>query len=927
MLFNRLAASLAAATLIQALPHGEERPEGGFEVVIVRVRAEDCSECAAQPSIASIDESVVNIAQADPVAETEPEPESNEPQPSATKPTASFTQDQPIATLKPNVHWTCDTKPAKNVVPLAAEEGSQLYYGLGSPDKAGEFAFLTYYFNRPSVNLDHTDHVTDVVFNNNELTVHFASEEAWDYAVDTWSEKDELVLITYTEGCGAFEKEERCFFQVSSITQKDDEHNIVAKGKPVNPEEIATKANSEWGYWVPREKSEGAAAAPVKIPSKPVPGKPAPGGFGNGTAPTKRPGACVPPVDGVHNLPTACLGDSFDLDLDSALGAEDMSHQYSSFLETVIREAGGQASNQSLVARNYIAPRCGFFCKAFNKFVVQPVKQVIETVKQALTVDVSLNEDFSFKIPDPESDLAGINDLIGLDLINVDSPFGPAIQLFSIDVPPIDGVPLEGGLDIFCVGCGVSGSVRISGRAAWVPFEGITEGFIELHNDITFSAKLGVDANIALKQDLDLDLFNVGLPGLSFGVITIGPRISLGAKVGVEALASGRLLAGGELALQNAAIVIDIVNRENTRAQAWEPFFTPVLEVEGELSIKGSLGLPVGIFLGVQIATFDLSVGIVDEPSISAAVQVAANIELVDGNTFEGGFLDVNGCTGLGAQLSFRNELRAEILGLANIPLFDTGDISLAQACLELPSDLSGGEPAPPAAQPRLGMPVEEAPVAETPAEEAPVEQMPPVVEAPAAEAPAPSGMSVMSYKDANGFEYAPFISPGSANKVAVCSNGNLYAMAIEGAKNPSCADAFTFMEKALVSDGAKRVMHYYNNTMSVVGVSRLRAEEASSIPSTGVVVALAPYEGDSDANLYLAVDPQGEVFYPMVCEYKDGTAAKLFLAKDPVIGAQTLASPAVQHSITGGEVSRCSPLELTKGANASGYADLLSKA
>ena len=44
--------------------------------------------------------------------------------------TATFEHHGPVHTLSPAVHWDCDTKPVTNVVPVPAEDGSQMYYGV-----------------------------------------------------------------------------------------------------------------------------------------------------------------------------------------------------------------------------------------------------------------------------------------------------------------------------------------------------------------------------------------------------------------------------------------------------------------------------------------------------------------------------------------------------------------------------------------------------------------------------------------------------------------------------------------------------------------------------------------------------------------------------------------------------------------------------
>jgi hypothetical protein len=172
------------------------------------------------------------------------------------------------------------------------------------------------------------------------------------------------------------------------------------------------------------------------------------------------------------------------------------------------------------------------------------------------------------------------------------------------------------------------------------------------------------------------------------------------------------------------------------------------------------------------------------------------------------------------------------------------------------------------------------------------------------------------SWKDAAGFEYASLVGAGS--KLTSCSNGNIYAVGASSTSNPSCSDTFQYKAGALIGDGAARAMHYYNNTMSALGVSRLRIDaETDSVPGSGVVVAWAPAHASDGSEALVAVDPRSQVFYPLVCEFEGG-AARVFLAEDPVEGAAVLESEAVQHSVTGGRVSGCSPLRLSMGVGES---------
>lgn len=191
-------------------------------------------------------------------------------------------------------------------------------------------------------------------------------------------------------------------------------------------------------------------------------------------------------------------------------------------------------------------------------------------------------------------------------------------------------------------------------------------------------------------------------------------------------------------------------------------------------------------------------------------------------------------------------------------------------------------------------------------------------------------GVPNSPYNDTAGYEYSLMVNPTATTMVVSCSNGNMYAFTVDGPDNPACSEMWATFRDVLVADGAQRLMHYYNNTMSTLGVSRLRVEDESDIPHTGVPVAFIPYDADDpDADgqtnggeddtgydyMYLAVDVNENIFYPVVCDYEDASmGSKIFLAADPVKGVATLKSEDVKYTVTGGTVKDCEPLVLLQG-------------
>jgi hypothetical protein len=110
---------------------------------------------------------------------------------------------------------------------------------------------------------------------------------------------------------------------------------------------------------------------------------------------------------------------------------------------------------------------------------------------------------------------------------------------------------------------------------------------------------------------------------------------------------------------------------------------------------------------------------------------------------------------------------------------------------------------------------------------------------------------------------------------------------------------------------------------MNATGVSRLRVADEESVPEGAVIVAFAAFgandtdtSGNStDDGYYVAVDPDQNVYYPVMCTYTDGQVSKLFVVTDPVAGVSVLQSADVEFSVTGGVVGSCYAMPILMGS------------
>ncbi|KAF5242897.1 hypothetical protein FOXYS1_15334 [Fusarium oxysporum] len=1011
--------------------------------VVVETASANCVKCALKPTPCDLDkEPKLKELPAAGAAGVDEFVNTND---SGGKNDGDYDHHGPIATLLPAVHWDCDTQPATNVVPIPPEKGSQMYYGVNDPTQPGHFAFLTYYFKKPSVNLDHCDHVSNAKYGPDGLTITFSTSEAYNHAQDTWDKKSGMVLIAYIEGCGDWEQGERCYFQVTSLEFQKGGLIIVASGNPSQPEDIISFGETEWGWWQPREgrvKHPGSgsstlvndAPSDTNQPSKPgdepsFTWDPVATASNTETFGTSSPSStssrnsvdfsdqrksCKAPVDTRYGLPSACLGEFFDLDLDSDLGSEALSQQYKSFTREIAPDIDIDDDDGSLRRR-------GIFGSVFKalKTVTKPFTTAYKAFSKATAISGSFNKEISWKLPDPSSKDPRANKLRDPDLKQVQSPWGDSILLKAFGKQPDqsskangknkgetmkDGKDsnVNGYMNIYCVGCGVSGSARIAGKASWSPIGGFQTGQLSFNTDIRFVLQIGIDAQLTYKREFKHRLLDVGLPGLSYGIVRIGPAITVDSRVELEADANGKLLVGAEMGLQNAEAIVDFVEPRSSSQRGFDPYFKPIFEAEGELMLSATLGLPLGLRCGVKVAGFSVDVALIDEPSINGVAKVAAKAGLNGDNELDAGFTETNGCTGISTQMSWRNRLYVDLLSLKEFTIHDTKDNVLAQGCIKLPglpskttgattntaetnmartnaaetnsvnppktTDRSHGpkatdnvetgteaskqDPVPPTS----GIAVKSSIPTQTniPDQEQVGGQLEPdqgssdvfgkedsfrrmkvrqlSSDNEMAEEPADNtldfegGSDELSYdlKDfknspynlSTGYELALMVDSDVTTMVVSCANGNMYAFLIEGEDNPYCSEMWSTKNDVLITDGAQRFLHYYNNTMSVLGVSRLRVEEEKTIPNGGVIVALVPYYPDdnSDDYYYLAVDPNDQVFYPIVCDYSDGRGSKMFLASDPDGGAELLKSKDLMYTVTGGEVSDCYALALLQG-------------
>lgn len=523
---------------------------------------------------------------------------------------------------------------------------------------------MTFHFTLPSVNLDHCDHVTVAYTKEGGMKMSFTRPDAFKRATESWDADKDMLLIANVEGCAGPTATDRCYFHATSITMDEKSQTVTATGAPEDPEKIMNYAETEWGMWAPHNSTGGGSVNATASQGQSF----------NYTS--KAPGDS----SDTHGLTTAEFGPSFDSSLDDAKGYRELQPDAHAFLQQIISDGEAltaqlpsscsQVSTGELRLRRALRPR-GFWSDLWNG-VVDGVTSVYNTVADALSIGGDFNAPVSWDLPGPDPRIP-----------RETSPWSEnSIALFKHEKASESG-DFQEHINVYCVDCGVSGQAVFSGKAKITPLKGIFDGELGLHTNMKIILKVGVDAEIKFSQNIQQDLFSFGLPGLSYGIVTVGPYISVAAKVGLEAAAKGKLLVGAEMGLTQAQAVLYIFDPSSSTASGWTPYFKPVLTAEGEVMLAAKASLPIGIKVGLKVASFETALGLVDEPAISAVAQVAGSAQYEEGRGFTGGFKEINGCPGISTSLNWSNKLSLDILGITSKVISDTGLQPIIKGCVK----------------------------------------------------------------------------------------------------------------------------------------------------------------------------------------------------------------------------------------------------
>jgi hypothetical protein len=565
----------------------------------------------------------------------------------------SATEDAPVptVTLSPAVHWDVIVGP-QNLVP--ANQPAPLYYNDGGPradpNVAHSFGTLDINYKVPAVNLDHTDCVTSIDYDNGVLSVKFVDAACFSQAQGSWSPSQQLIFITHSNICQSFANGEFCYYVSSSFIFSTDGLTVTVSGEIVEVADWIQGAQFQWGLYKPEPSIPINGGFPTSTLS---------GGSTTSATPSSTNAACNA-VDAKYGLPVGPLTGDFDRYLDDCLGYYDDLNS-TPFDDYVDKVTGDETLDQKYDPVEVSEDDTDF---AYDYTYEQGNNDDLRRRDLAMVHHLnrrgftrSFNKQWSFQLPKEQKNM-------------VESPWGDArlLKEFKPKEPKKIKKPgrseYEASMKIFCVGCGASGSITVQGSGTISPFSfSLTEGYVTVDANMMLALQLGVVAEIQYNYKYEEQLFSFGIPGLEYGIIKIGPMISVGVEVEFDAKAEGQLLAGATFGIQNGQSRLDLVNPERTGSSGWTPTLTPKFEAEGEINLSAGAGFPLAITCGIDIGNgrIKADAGFKTTHKLVASANFKASAKL-EGKKIEKEIGDED-CRGISTSLNYENSLAA-VVGL-----------------------------------------------------------------------------------------------------------------------------------------------------------------------------------------------------------------------------------------------------------------------
>ena len=258
------------------------------------------------------------------------------------------------------------------------------------------------------------------------------------------------------------------------------------------------------------------------------------------------------------------------------------------------------------------------------------------------------------------------------------SPFGQAEKLTTVD-----------GLTIWCVDCGASGTIDLSGEIA-TNSDKITAGSLNFQAlDFKIPFTFGFEAKgMTISHDFSHPLPEIPLTPFEVEpFFSIGPKLTFAIDLNVAVSATGNLKAGVNMHWANASASMDIVKSDSKTLQkgGWIPDVEKVFDFSGgEMAINASLGIPMSFEVGLSLWSHPVSknISITDRPT----VQLDSNFN-IPGKSRRDHVRDLKvrdkQCpNGIDETIGFTNNVNVNVLGLWSTQL-ESFSTSLWSTCIK----------------------------------------------------------------------------------------------------------------------------------------------------------------------------------------------------------------------------------------------------
>lgn len=848
----------------------------------------------------------------------------------------------PVATLAPTVHWSLDKTDPEHLKPA---DSNQIYLASGSasPNRAHQFGWLYPNFTSNAVVLDHSSLLSYTYTSvSSTLAIKFKNIDAFKLAQSSWEEG--IIMVVNDGSCG---DKQSCYLQTSKLSFDSSTLSCSCACSGIGFEQAVSHFDFEWGDYSPQgnKKNNGdwssskstwstkssttssnsgssttgpsttgtitttsTTTATSSTSTSSTTTTTSTVSAGNYTAGGSNNPDCSVPADTVYGLPTACLGEFFDTDLDDSYGYERVEDTDFGSFATQFNDLFYEdpfpvtADQQKEFEEDLDALNLNNTRKLSKRLLGLLPKIVTNLVAKALPitgVTTPYTKDFApLTIP--------LNAPVVKRVHN--SPWGQQVMLRSYRSANV-------GMDIYCVDCGTQGSANIAGRVSVSVLQGIDAISASLTVNLALTLKLGFDIKqVQLSTSFNQSLFSVPLSPLTIpGIITIGPELKVGADVAFSISATGQIIAGAVLSLQNAQASVNVLNLAGS-ASGWTPKFQPIFDAAGTIGVSADFGLPFGVALGINIldGKYKKQVALINRP----AVVFGANTDLVK---------DTDNCAGISGTIALKNEVYVEYPGLdAPYMLHSPPPRTIAQGCLQIPGLIKRDDLPTLVARQSNTTDNNSSLVDVTATETAnDINDTTTYTELPSGDA---------AYNLTDGYQLADIVDTSGNYQLHTCANGNLLLFGInEFIPDFDCAPLFTMYYDSdvslysVIADSLDRIPLYYPDEMSATGVSRIRVADAENIPIGAEEIVLVPYEDDTVGTtqpLYYPLNIKGDTFYPAVCHYTDDQPSKMFIMNDPVLGLTQLLNPDIKYTITGGNVDDCRILPLVQSLGKDDPAD-----